>query len=121
MLTTRIAAATPATRDRAVDALRAFAIFGVVLGHWLVTALVSQGNGALAVASPLRTQPWLIPVSWLLQTLSVFFLVGGYTAARAHGGHLPWLRTRLTRLARPVPALLLAWIPLTIGLWIAGI
>jgi hypothetical protein len=121
MLATRITAATPATRDRAVDALRAFAILGVVLGHWLVTALVSRGNGVLAVASPLHAQPWLTPVSWLLQTLSVFFLVGGYTAARAHGEHLPWLRARLTRLARPVPALLLAWVPLTLGLWIAGL
>ena len=29
----RVDAATPVERDRAVDALRAFAILGVVLGH----------------------------------------------------------------------------------------
>ena len=52
MLATRITAATPATRDRAVDALRAFAILGVVLGHWLVTALVSHGNGARFLRLP---------------------------------------------------------------------
>ncbi|MFF3146672.1 acyltransferase, partial [Streptomyces sp. NPDC057927] len=49
----RVDAATPAERDRAVDALRAFAILGVVLGHWLVTALVADG-GALHTASPLQ-------------------------------------------------------------------
>ena len=36
----RLDAATPPHRDRAVDALRALAIAGVIGGHWLVTALV---------------------------------------------------------------------------------
>ena len=40
MLARRIDAATPPQRDRAVDALRALAIAGVIGGHWLVTALV---------------------------------------------------------------------------------
>ena len=39
-LARRIDAATPPQRDRAVDALRALAIAGVIGGHWLVTALV---------------------------------------------------------------------------------
>ena len=39
-LAAKIDAATPAHRDRTVDALRALAIAGVILGHWLVTALV---------------------------------------------------------------------------------
>ncbi|MFI5855652.1 acyltransferase [Streptomyces parvulus] len=111
----RIDAATPAGRDRAVDALRALAILGVVLGHWLVTALVSDG-GALRAASPLRDMPWLAPVSWAFQTLAVFFLVGGhvatrgYASARARGetyGH--WLAARLSRLFRPVLAVLGLW------------
>ncbi|MEO5877144.1 MAG: acyltransferase [Streptosporangiaceae bacterium] len=121
MLAQRVADATPHSRDRAVDALRAFAILGVVLGHWLVTALVSRGQGALAVVSPLRSLPLLTPVTWLLQTLAVFFLVGGYTVANAGAPYLPWLRRRLGRLARPVPALLLAWVPLTLGLWAMGV
>src|SRR5438270_11581252 len=53
----RIDAATPPDRDRAVDALRAFAILGVVLGHWLVTALVADG-GTLRTSSPLHYLPW---------------------------------------------------------------
>ncbi|MGW7787332.1 acyltransferase family protein [Streptomyces tricolor] len=111
----RVDAATPASRDRAVDALRATAILGVVLGHWLVTALVAA-DGGLHTASPLQHMPRLAPVSWLLQTLAVFFLVGGYAAtrslntARARGeSYGGWLRARLTRLLRPVAALLGLW------------
>ena len=45
-LAAKIDAATPAHRDRTVDALRALAIVGVILGHWLVTALVvTHGHG----------------------------------------------------------------------------
>ncbi|WP_432967982.1 acyltransferase family protein [Dactylosporangium sp. CA-233914] len=70
-------------RDRAVDALRAIAILGVVLGHWLVTAVVVDGD-TVRVASPLRAVPWLSPASWLFQTLALFFFVGGLLAIRSH-------------------------------------
>ena len=105
----RVDAATPPHRDRAVDALRALAIAGVIGGHWLVTALVlgqSSGGAVLSDNSPLASMPWLAPLSWVFQTLAVFFLVGGYSAARSYrGGYFPWLRKRLIRLARPVAAL----------------
>ncbi|WP_405696543.1 acyltransferase [Streptomyces coelicoflavus] len=111
----RIDAATPKDRDRAVDALRALAILGVVLGHWLVTALVADG-GSLHSASPLGDMPWLAPVSWAFQTLAVFFLVGGhvatrgYASARARGeSYGRWLSARLSRLFRPVLAVLALW------------
>ncbi len=110
-LPARIEAATPAGRDRSVDALRALAIAGVVLGHWLVTAFVVD-DGQLRVASPLTSQPYFVPVSWLLQTLAVFFLVGGYAAARSFRGaqsYGSWLRARMSRLVRPVLALLAFW------------
>lgn len=122
----RIDAATPAERDRAVDALRAFAILGVVLGHWLVTALVADG-GALHTASPLQHMPWLAPISWVFQTLAVFFLVGGhvamksYASARARGTtYGRWLRARLTRLFKPVAAVLTLWTVATVGLLASG-
>jgi hypothetical protein len=129
VLARRIDAATPPQRDRAVDALRALAIAGVIGGHWLVTALVlGKGNGAshggtvLSDQSPLASMPWLTPLSWVFQTLAVFFLVGGYSAARSYrGGYLPWLRKRMVRLARPVAALVAVWIPVTVGLLLAGV
>ena len=129
VLARRIDAATPPQRDRAVDALRALAIAGVIGGHWLVTALVpGTGNGAshpgtvLHDASPLASMPWLAPLSWVFQTLAVFFLVGGYSAARGYrGGYLPWLRKRMVRLARPIVALVAVWIPVTVGMCLAGV
>ena len=125
VLARRIDAATPPQRDRAVDALRALAIAGVIGGHWLVTALVlgkGHGGTVLSDQSPLASMPWLAPLSWVFQTLAVFFLVGGYSAARGYrGGYLPWLRKRLIRLARPVAALIAVWIPVTVGMILAGV
>lgn len=122
----RIDAATPAHRDRAVDALRALAVLGVVLGHWLVTALVADGR-TLRTASPLQHLPWLAPVSWLFQTLAVFFLVGGhvatrgYASARARGiPYHHWLRGRLARLFGPVAAVLGLWTVVTVVLLLSG-
>ncbi len=124
----RVDRATPSHRDRAVDALRAAAMLGVVLGHWLVTALVPPGPHVAGRAgggaswhdmSPLASMPGLAPVSWLFQTLAVFFFVGGYAAARSlhrpsrspGDAALPWVRARMARLFRPVFALPLVWAP----------
>jgi fucose 4-O-acetylase-like acetyltransferase len=118
----RIEAATPPERDRAVDALRALAIAGVIGGHWLVTALVPGGGQTLRDASPLASMHLLDPVSWIFQTLALFFLVGGYSAARGYrGGYLTWLRRRMARLSRPVVMLAAVWIPVTAGLCLAGV
>ncbi|MFF2787568.1 acyltransferase [Streptomyces sp. NPDC058049] len=118
--------ATPAGRDRAVDALRAFAILGVVLGHWLVTALTAR-DGALSTTSPLAHMPWLAPVSWVFQTLSVFFLVGGHVAARGYASarerglsYGAWAGQRLGRLFRPVAAVLVLWAVVAGGMLIGG-
>ncbi|MEU4537929.1 acyltransferase family protein [Streptosporangium sp. NPDC023825] len=77
-----IEASTPEGRDRGVDALRALAIVGVVLGHWLVTAWAPGAAGAVHLSSPLAHLPGFTPLSWVFQTLAVLFFVGGYAAAR---------------------------------------
>ena len=107
-----------------MDALRAVAITGVLLGHWLVTAVVVDDAGQLRGDSPLRAMPVFTPVSWLLQTLAVFLLVGGYVGARSYrardGGYWPWLFRRLARLFRPVAAVLGVWGFAVVALLVAG-
>jgi hypothetical protein len=127
-LARRIDEATPAHRDRAVDALRAVAILGVVLGHWAVTALVAarpiggDGGTRLHAESPLSAMPAATAVSWILQTLAVFFFVGGHTAVLGlRRPYRSWVRVRMLRLFRPVAALLLAWVPMTLGSLASGL
>jgi hypothetical protein len=124
-LAARIDEATPATRDRTVDALRALAIMGVILGHWLVTALVlthGRAGDVLHDASPLASMPWLTPLSWIFQTLAIFFFVGGYSSARSYrGGYRAWLGRRLARLSRPVTALVAVWAVLGTSLYLGGV
>jgi len=121
----RLDAATPAHRDRAVDALRALAIAGVILGHWMVTALVvahARHGAGLRDESPLAALPVLTPLSWVFQTLAIFFLVGGYSAAKSlRGGYSPWLHRRLARLSRPVAFLVATWALVAVGLIAAGV
>ncbi|MGY1604284.1 acyltransferase family protein [Geodermatophilus sp. SYSU D00815] len=101
--------APAAGRDPAVDALRAIAITGVVVGHWLVTAPIAPRptDGAVRLDSPLRAMPELAPVSWLLQTLGLFFLVAGFGAARSWSAATGkgWWTGRVRRLVAPVAAL----------------
>ncbi|MFJ4337439.1 acyltransferase [Streptomyces sp. NPDC088915] len=120
-LVRRTVAATPPERDRAL------AVLGVVLGHWLVTALVAD-SGTLRVESPLSHLPEFTPVSWAFQTLAVFFLVGGYVAARGHAaarargeGSGRWTAARLRRLFRPVVPLLAVWLAATAGMLACGV
>lgn len=108
---------TAGQRDRSIDALRGLAIAGVVLGHWLVTAVVPDSADGWQVDSPLRTSPWLVPATWLLQTLGLFFFVAGYAAARSAAGaqlrgepYRRWAAARVRRLARAVPSLLTPWL-----------
>ncbi|MFI1520224.1 acyltransferase [Kitasatospora cineracea] len=111
----KIDAKTPATRDRALDGLRALALLSVPLGHWMLGGFDSP-DGVLHNASPLGALPSMAPLSWVLQLLGVFFLVGGRASAlslrRAAGRGVrtgTWLRGRVLRLARPVLGVAAVW------------
>lgn len=114
-----LAAATPATRNRVVDLLRAGAICVVVLGHWLIAAVVVR-DGTLVPGHLLELASWTHPLTWVFQVMPVFFLVGGYAnalswrSARTRGlPYAGWLRARLRRLLVPVVPLLVVWLVAT--------
>ncbi|MFI0236282.1 acyltransferase [Streptomyces sp. NPDC016845] len=123
-----IDAKTPAHRDRAVDGLRAVALLAVPTGHWLLGGFTLDDHGALHNASPLSAFGFFAPVSWVLQMLGVFFLVGGYASvlsyrrARERGTSTArWLHGRLARLSRPVLGVTAVWAALILVLYALGV
>jgi peptidoglycan/LPS O-acetylase OafA/YrhL len=107
-----LAERTPPRRERYVDLLRAFAILIVVLGHWMVV-VVTGGARGLDGFSALAVLPWGRPITWLVQVMPVFFMVGGFanaaslTSRTRRGGDVQdWLLDRSARLVRPTTALL---------------
>ncbi|MFK8846753.1 acyltransferase [Streptomyces sp. Ac-502] len=115
-------------RDRAVDGLRALALLAVPTGHWLVGGLVRDPDSSLHNASPLSTFAPLAPITWVLQMLGIFFLVGGYASVQSYRratarGTTPgdWLRGRLTRLLRPAVGVTAVWAVLAAALYAAGV
>lgn len=114
-----LAIATPGSRDRYVDLVRAFSIAVVVLGHWLM-AIIYMDGGSLTGASALDEVPGLWIATWVLQVMPLFFMVGGFSnlvawrSIRERGGYNVYLRTRIARLLRPTVVFIGIWIVLTI-------
>lgn len=107
--------ATPDTRSREVDFLRAAAITVVVLGHWTIIAV--SVDGGIDPHGLLDQARWTHPLTWVFQVMPIFFLVGGYSnalswrsARRRQTGYAEWLRARLRRLGLPLIPLLLVWL-----------
>ena len=121
----RVDAATPASRNRVVDFLRAAAITVVVLGHWTIIAV--DADGGIQPHGVLDGARWTHPLTWLFQVMPIFFLVGGYSnalswrSARRKGvGYAEWLRARLRRLGIPLIPMLLAWLVISVVAVAAG-
>jgi peptidoglycan/LPS O-acetylase OafA/YrhL len=108
----RLVEATPASRDRTVDLLRAFSIGVVVVWHWALAVTHVQA-GELVMPNPIDQVPLGWAATWLLQVMPVFFLVGGFVNLaswdRAGGRAGPFLRRRLRRLLRPTVVFVLVW------------
>ena len=107
-----VADRTPESRERYIDALRAIAIAAVVLGHWLITVITYDRRGRPTGHSALEALQWSYPITWLLQVMPLFFVVGGFANAaslvsrRSRGRDaIDWLQDRSGRLIRPTTAL----------------
>ena len=99
-----LAAATPATRNRYVDLLRAASIGVVVLGHWMM-AVISWEEGKFVGQNLLELSSGFQLLTWVFQVMPVFFIVGGFanaaswdSARRSGIGYADWLRARFARL-----------------------
>ena len=126
-LAERVQAATPAGRYRYADFLRVASILVVVFGHWLLIAPAVAG-GRLAFGTVLTAVPPTQALTWVLQVMPVFFLVGGYanaaslrSAARQGQPATEWLRARALRLYWPLLPLLAVWTALATALHVGGV
>ncbi|TQS41568.1 acyltransferase family protein [Cryptosporangium phraense] len=119
----RLAAATPATRDRYIDLLRVFSIGVVVLGHWLMLTL-SVSSGRLQVGNVLADLPAAQLLTWVFQVMPLFFLVGGaaHAAALRSGRrtYAEFVAGRLRRLLAPTAVFLGVWVAIAAVTEVAG-
>ena len=122
-VTARVAAATPAERDRFADLLRVASILVVVAGHWLM-AVVGWRGGRVEGGNAIALVPGLWLATWLLQVMPLFFFVGGLAnlvSARRGGGWAGFVRGRAARLLRPTVAFLAVWTAAAAVLGAAGV
>jgi fucose 4-O-acetylase-like acetyltransferase len=111
----RIVEATPASRDRVVDFLRAASIVAVVFGHWFI-GIVWWQDGVLRTTSAVGVTTGLWLATWCFQVMPVFFFVGGFSnlvsldASRRRGEpDATFVKTRVLRLLRPSLVFFAVW------------
>lgn len=83
--TTQIAESAPRnhSRDTAVDFVRALCVAGVVLLHaMMVGVTVTDAGPVFENASD--GMGWIVPLSWILQVMPMFFVIGGFSGFLAY-------------------------------------
>src|SRR6478609_9841730 len=104
---TAVVPTAPAGRDRAIDLVRALCICGVVVLHAMVVGVTVTDAGPSFVNASDGTW-WVVPLSWALQVMPLFFVIGGFSAATAYrrardrgGDAAGFVAGRVQRLLRP--------------------
>jgi hypothetical protein len=114
--------ATPVSRDRYVDFLRAASIVAMMVGHWLI-GLIARNGGVIRSAGAKGRPSGLWLGTWLLQVMPVFFFVGGYSnyvafesSQRRGEPTATSVYRRVRRLLVPFLPFLAVWTVVQIGL-----
>ena len=112
----RMVERTPEDRERYVDFLRLFSISVVIIWHWSLSVTHWTGD-RFVHPNPIESVPGGWALTWFLQIVPVFFIVGGYAnyaaweSAQRHGrSWLAFLGARLQRLLVPVLAFAVLWV-----------
>lgn len=95
------------TRDTGIDLLRALCVLGVVLLHAIMVGVTVTDAGPL-FENASDGSWWIAPLSWLLQVMPLFFVIGGFSGLLAYrrrqrrgGTATAFVAGRLHRLLRP--------------------
>lgn len=123
-----LATQTPASRNRAIDLYRAAALTIVVLGHWLASAVYVEPDGALRFTNILELATWTHWLTWFIQVIPVFFIVGGYANWRSYhaamhnnGAAGDWITARFRRLMTPIVPFLAMWSLISVAAGLLGV
>lgn len=74
-------------RDTGIDLVRALCVLGVVIVHGMMVGVTITDTGPL-FANASEGSEWIIPFSWVMQVMPLFFVIGGFA------GHTAFLRMR---------------------------
>lgn len=95
------------TRDGAIDLVRALCVAAVVALHALMVGVIVDASGPV-FANAAEGASWFAPLTWVLQVMPLFFVVGGFAGAsafrrrRARGGtRAEFVAGRVQRLLVP--------------------
>ena len=122
-----LAKATPATRDRYVDFLRAGSILAVVFGHWFIS-IIHWPDALIYQTSAVGVTSYLWLGTWIFQVMPIFFFVGGFSnlvtfQAHERRGRSAWsfVKDREVRLLKPSLVFLAVWIVIQVFLHVADL
>ena len=118
-----LAGATKADRNRAIDLYRALAMLAVSIGHWAAIVMSTDADGDLVTGNALEFAPSMSWITWILQVMPLFFVVGGFSSAMSLDSHngrggrpQDWVAARLRRMLAPTITLAAVWL---VGLAVA--
>lgn len=94
-------------RDTGIDLVRALCVLGVVLLHSLMVGVTVTDAGPL-FANASEGSAWITPLSWVLQVMPLFFVIGGFAGYTSHlrarqrgGTAAEFVAARIHRLVLP--------------------
>jgi len=77
------ASARSEVRDAGIDLARVLCVLAVLLLHGLQVAVTVDGAGPVLEYAT-RGAAWYAPVTWFLQVMPLFFVIGGFAGLLAH-------------------------------------
>ena len=80
------ASAPTAGRDSAIDLVRAACVVVVVMLHALMAGVVLDATGPVFVNAA-DGAAWFAPLTWVVQIMPLFFVIGGFAGARGLDAH----------------------------------
>ncbi|HEY1104780.1 MAG TPA: acyltransferase, partial [Agromyces sp.] len=118
---------TGVRRDVSIDAIRVVLLGAVFVLHAMMVG-VSAGPHGPVLENALEHQAWFGPVSWVVQIMPLFFVVGGFSSLthwrsmRARGATAAeYVRARIERLVRPAIVLVAVVAGSLVALTLAGL